>query len=285
METAAFEDKFIAFIDIIGFKNMVEGAEQGTGRSTKEIFAIQSELEGKKSKEFILESGPRVCPNSQRVQKDLSFEITQISDCAIISVEVSPAGAINLIDHCWGRVLMLLTQGILVRGYITRGTIIHRGNRLLGTGYQNAYQQEAVVTAFKKEVDEKGTPFVEIDPAVVSYISKANDACVNGVFNRLVKSDGNVTAIYPFKSLSHSFSIGGFGSSEFDPEKEKSSNDSLRSVIINLIEQVNKYVHPENELAVRKIRHYVAALELQLQECDTTDEMIDRLTSPFPSGT
>lgn len=283
MGNRSFEDKFVAFIDVMGFKSMVEAAECGQGRSVEDIQAILKELAHTESKDFFAKYGPERCPGSQRVNNHLSFEITQTSDCAIVSAEVSPAGAINLIGHCWGRVIMLLTMGVMVRGYITRGSIFHEDNHFMGTGYNTAYQREGGVTAFKKEADEKGTPFVEVDPSVVAYINEHGDVCVKEMFSRMAESDGEVTALYPFKRLGHSFIIGGFGYPPFDPDGEKRNNDKVRSSIKRFVELVNRYVSAENEAAMRKTRHYVAALEAQLKQCDRTDEMIEALSTLYPS--
>lgn len=276
-----FRDKFIAFIDILGFKDMVESAERGEGRSIDEIQVILAALENRKNQSFYAAYGPQVCPSSNRVEQGLDFEITQVSDCVIVSAEISPAGLINLIHHCWGAVMTLLAKGVMVRGYITRGSIYHKGNAFLGTGYHTAYQKEAGVTAFKKEADEKGTPFVEVDPIVSSYVADQSDTCVLEMFNRFVKRDGEVTALFPFQRLSHSFAIGGFGMPEFDAQKEKKNNDIVRRNLIDFKERVLKYVDPGNEKAVAKVRHYIAALDEQLSICDRTDETIDALSRSF----
>jgi len=39
-----FKETFIAFIDIFGFKSMIEAAERGEGQSLPEIFQLQAEL-------------------------------------------------------------------------------------------------------------------------------------------------------------------------------------------------------------------------------------------------
>lgn len=276
-----FQQKFVAFIDVMGFKSMVEAAERGEGRTVSEVREILDELAGAKNVDFIRKSGPKICPCSPRIRQDLAFEVTQISDCAVVSAEISPAGLINLVSHCWGAVIMLLTKGVMVRGYVTRGMIIHDGNFLMGTGYQTAYQREAGITAFKIEADEKGTPFVEIDPTVLDYVSEQEDSCVKEMFSRMVESDGEVSVLYPFKRLGHSFAIGGFGMPHFDAEKEKRQNDIVRQNIRKLIERVGANVDSANDAALRKTRHYVAALEKQLVACDRTDEAIDALSRPI----
>jgi hypothetical protein len=278
---AGFEEKFVAFIDLLGFKGMVEAAERGERRTVPEIFELMDILGNEKGSGAIHKDGPKICPMSPRVREDLAFEVTQVSDCAIVSAEISPAGVIALVNHCWSAVIMLMTKGVLVRGYITRGNIIHRDGRLLGSGYQDAYARETGIVAFRMEADEKGTPFVEVDPVVTSYVAGQSDGCVKEMFSRMVESDGSVTALYPFKRLTHSFSIGGIDRPAFDPEKEKRSNDNLRKSIRKLIDKVTAGVDPSNAAALGKTRHYIAALEKQIDVCDQTDEMIDRLSQPI----
>src|ERR1700742_680913 len=96
-----FKDKFVGFVDVLGFKSMIEAAEQGKGRSLEEIQALLDELGRTRSKEFFAQYGPQICPRSTCVRKDLDFEITQVSDSAIVSSEVSPAGVINIVNLCW----------------------------------------------------------------------------------------------------------------------------------------------------------------------------------------
>jgi hypothetical protein len=141
---------------------------------------------------------------------------------------VSPAGVINLVNHCWGAAIMLLTKGVMVRGYITRGRIYHEGSEFYGTGYHEAYQREAGVTAFKQEADEKGTPFVEVDPEVCAYVRDQTDECVREMFGRFTKHDGEVTALFPFKRLVQPIAIGGSGR-PFDPEHAKQRHPAQKS--------------------------------------------------------
>jgi len=138
------------------------------------------------------------------------------------------------------------------------------------------------VTAFKREANERGTPFVEVDPAVCDYVRNHGDSCVKEMFSRYVKTDGEVTALFPFQRLEHSFIIAGFGYT-FDPEQEKRSNQNVRLMIENLKERVMALVDRSNLNAVSKAEHYIAALDVQLEVCARTDEMINLLCSPLPS--
>jgi len=284
MNDIEFKEKFVGFVDILGFKKLVEGAEAGIGMSLVELLELVQEL-GKPEDRLVYEKyGPMTCPDSRFVQRHLDFRLTQISDCVVISTEVSPAGVINLIKHCWGAVIKLLTKGIMCRGYISRGSLYHTDTQIIGTGYQEAYRKESLVTAFKREADERGTPFVEVDAVVCDYVRDHGDSCVKEMFSRYIKSDGEMTALFPFKRLQHSFIIGGWWPGyKFEPEKEKLSNENIRSSIVKMKERIWESVDQSKDSAVRKAEHYIAALDAQLEVCTETDKMIDSLCTTFPN--
>lgn len=273
-----FKEKFIAFVDVLGFKDLVARAERGDGLPLVKILELLPKLGRAGAREFFEKYGPKTCPAAVRVQRDLDFFATQVSDCVIMSAEISPAGGINLVEQAWGAVTEMLTKGLLCRGYITRGNIYHTREHFVGTGYHKALAGEAAVTAFRKGADERGTPFVEIDASVREYLLATKDRCVVDIFDRLVEHDGTVTAIYPFKQLCAKFAITG----DFDAAKQKASNQNLRVWIRQMKDAVGSHVDKSNESAVRKVEHYVAALEKQLVVCDKTDKVIDALIRPFP---
>jgi len=286
MSNTEFKDKFIGFVDILGWKEKVKAAESGAAMSLSELKAALKDL-GKPEDANRFKNGPLTCPKSTYVQRDLDFQLTRISDCVLVSAEISPAGVINLLNHCWVAVIELLTKGIMCRGYITRGTIYHTNEpEIIGSGFQDALDREHQVSAFKRKADERGTPFVEIDRTVCDYVRGCGDSCVKEMFSRYVKNDGVVTALFPFKRLRHSFIVASWWPGyKFDPENEKQSNENIRSSIVKMKDRVSELVDRSNADAVSKAEHYIAALEAQLEVCKETDEMIDKLCTTFPKRT
>lgn len=134
-----FKEKFVGFIDVLGFKKLVEAAEAGNGMALTDLLDLLKKFGSREEREKFGKYGPTVCPQSAYLQRDLDFRLTQISDCAIVSTEVSPAGVINLVNHCWGSVIGFLQSGVMCRGYITRGPVFHTDTQVIGTGYQRAY--------------------------------------------------------------------------------------------------------------------------------------------------
>jgi|CXWL01.1.fsa_nt_gi hypothetical protein len=279
MQSPQFKEKFIAFVDILGFKQMVAAAERGGRPDLNTILRLREKLGRSKDHRDIREHGPCICPSAPFIHKDLDFQLSQVSDCAVISAEISPAGAINLISHIWTSVLSLMIEGVMCRGYVTRGRIHHEGMNFVGSGYPAAYDNESQTTAFKQKADERGTPFVELDKSVCDYVTQSGDPCVKMMFGRLVRSESGASAIFPFKRLAHSFIVAGPGTT-FDPQKELFSNENMRNTIHRLREQIFTYVDQTNSRAMEKASQYARMLDEQIAVCDRTDQMIHRLTEP-----
>lgn len=280
MQAPQFEDRFVAFIDILGFKSMVEASEAGGGRTVGELIGLMEDLGTSQTRDGILANGPSICPESLRLSPHAGFQLTQASDCAIVSTEVSPAGVVQILDHCWTAAMALLRKGVLIRGYVTRGKVHHAGSVVLGSGYHSAYQREQGVTAFRIEVDEVGTPFIEIDPVVQAYVETETDPCVREMTGRMTRSEGGVMAIYPFSRMSHSIMIGGSGR-PFDAGEQKAANGRLRDRVQRYRDAIASQATGGSARAASKIRHYLAALDAQLEIADRTDVFIEGLSAPL----
>lgn len=276
----AFKEKFVAFVDILGFKKIVENSEAGSGIPLTEILELLKNFGSPEQRLKLEPNGPFICPDSQRIENNIDFRLSQISDCAVISTEISPAGAIGLIHSCWTISMAFLRHGILCRGHITRGNIHHSETHFIGTGYQTAYEAESKVSIFQRHSDDKGTPFIEIGKDFSMYIEAFGDNCVKTMFNRMTISSEENSAISPFKRLEHSFLIAGYGIN-FDANRELKANDNVRKQIQKLIEKVHFFADRSNPTAMLKIDHYISALNQQLKNCDETDVFIRKLTQPF----
>jgi hypothetical protein len=116
-----FKDKVIAFIDILGWSRLVENAETGRGLSLADLLKLLECLGTGNERAAFERTGPKWCPWARHQERNLDFQVSQVSDCAIVSAEISPAGVINLLAHCWSAVLQLLEHGIMCRGYVKIG--------------------------------------------------------------------------------------------------------------------------------------------------------------------
>lgn len=277
-----FEEKFIAFIDLLGFSHMVAESEAGRGITVLEIADLLSKL-GTSADSYKFQDGATTCPLSTFIRKDLNFKVNQDSDSTIISAEVSPAGVINLIDHCSSVVKRLMFKGVMCRGYITKGKIAYINQTYIGSGFIKAYKEETNVTAFQLEADhlatgKRSTPFVEIDPLVCEYIEQSTDDCVREMFNRTTKTRNNITALFPFNELTPWFAI----TPSFVPDREKMSIENAKAFLGKLIGEIERFADRGNEKAWQKGQYYIEALSAQLDKCDQMLGDIDNLSSRFP---
>lgn len=272
-----FLDKFVAFVDILGFKSKVEAADRKSGTSLSDILEICQKLENKKHTQAISGLGPIICPESRCHDRNLNYMVTQISDCAVISAEVSPAGIINLLSHVDQAIFGLLRVGVMVRGYVTRGQIFHEQSQFMGIGYHRALEGEQTVQAFQMSENDGATPFVEIDQTVVRYIRDETDPCVNMMFDGMTRqdSDNDVTVLYPFKRLT-----GIAGSSFSEPDKCRKSIRTIREWIHGYICSIRKESQKFSPEADRKSKYYVRIMDELLEDLNELEESLDSMKKP-----
>lgn len=121
MSNSIYEKRVVLFIDIVGFKELIEsGAEQKIYNvlSTSAAFA-----------------------NSSPSFPELTHA-TAFSDSVVISHRVEPAGVQNVINTASMLMWSFLHQGILTRGGIACGDMHHTKDRLFGPAMNEAYKLE-----------------------------------------------------------------------------------------------------------------------------------------------
>ena len=278
------KDKFIAFVDILGFSDLVEAAERGDGNLSRPLELINTLCSAADSQK-LRDQGCKICPSSRHIAPDLDFQVTQISDCVVISAESSPAGVINLVNECFGIALSILEKGAQCRGSIIRGNICHRDGNFIGTGFMRAYNNEKNVS-FRRGSEEKATPFIQVDDVVSEYITNETDACVRKMFNRMTRSDETYTAIYPFDRLGKVPSA--FVGQDFNPHYWKEPLQiSLGHRQANLAAFEEAERKATDEGVKNKIRHYKRGLEEVINSLRDKDAKLDNMiaTGRIPYGT
>lgn len=135
-----FEDRAVAFVDVLGFKSLVERAAS-SNEALNQLSELVALLEG-------------VVP---KLDKTVDSDIPQhliprhncISDCIILSAPVSDEARTNYngLEVVIMRVIQLthffLDAGYLVRGGISVGKVWHTDSNIVGPAYQEAYLLEA----------------------------------------------------------------------------------------------------------------------------------------------
>ncbi|MFJ4390932.1 hypothetical protein [Pseudomonas soli] len=146
MKIEGYEKRFVAFLDILGFKDLIKKIEveesdsQDYQRVRVILDFLQSESVESNSHHDLL-----VYEEAEHglIERELGDpRINYISDCVIISTEGTFDGFKALCNKVTKFSVQGATVGIYLRGGITYGNIYHHGPMLFGTAYQRALEVE-----------------------------------------------------------------------------------------------------------------------------------------------
>lgn len=150
-----FEDRFVAFVDILGFRDLVTRAE--TDRDTFEL--LRDVLERIDAQAQHLEEYRQLCdsPTPRHVVSSLprtDVTMTAVSDCYFLSEKASDNEGDKSPWHLMAAVQALcsnlLAHNILTRGAIVRGGAFHRGRVAFGPAMIEAYDIEHHVAKYPR---------------------------------------------------------------------------------------------------------------------------------------
>jgi hypothetical protein len=134
-----FEDRAVAFIDVLGFSQVVDAAGQGGNKHT-ELEALIDVLES---------AVPKLDGTvDHTVPRDLIPKHLYISDSIILSAPLTSSqipsyrGLSVLVMRVIQISHILLSKGYLLRGGISVGPVWHTDSNIVGPAYQEAYQIE-----------------------------------------------------------------------------------------------------------------------------------------------
>jgi hypothetical protein len=128
-----FEERAVAFIDVLGFKQLVNRACEGELQSITKLDDVHQLLKNS------LKNLENDLPEKY---KHLSPHHTYISDCIILSSPLSAPdashadGLLTVIMRCIQLTHIFLENGHLIRGGIEIGKVWHSESNIIGTAYQ-----------------------------------------------------------------------------------------------------------------------------------------------------
>jgi hypothetical protein len=192
-----FEDRAVAFIDVLGFKSVVENA---TGTNLNFLEELVATLET---------AVPGLDGTvSSTVPKELIPKHISISDSIILS---APLTSNKMKSYCGLSILIMraiqlthifLAKGYLIRGGISIGQVWHTDSNIVGPAYQDAYLLET----------KTGSPRIELSAKAKEYWLQRNDASnsmclhyrerfmVNGLHDYYIQDGTHGAAEKAFKS-------------------------------------------------------------------------------------
>ena len=146
MAEELYQQKYVAFLDMLGFSNLVMDSAQDPSAHARIIEAI------KRLKDT-------ACDNPAT-----GMITTYFSDCIVLSCERSPRGLAEMLQCLTIIAENLLVVDVLVRGGLTVGAIHHDRQLMFGPAMLEAYRLESI---------EANHPTILIAPAVRSDIEAA----------------------------------------------------------------------------------------------------------------
>lgn len=170
MQKIVFEERAVAFVDVLGFKSAVNHAAKDSNKL--------AELE--KLIELLSDAVPSLDGAiDTRVPAELIPKHIYISDCIILSAPLTSNkmkiynGLSVLVIRVIQLTHILLSKGYLIRGGISVGDVWHAESNIVGTAYQEACSIESKAIV----------PCVKLSPSAIDYWNKTegsgNSMCIN----------------------------------------------------------------------------------------------------------
>jgi hypothetical protein len=120
----AYEEKYVAFLDILGFSDVVEQADQ--------------DPELRRALAKVLHIFQTTCGTNPIT----GTRVTQFSDSLVITAARTEQGLHSVLNGCEWLAMNLIQYAVLLRGGVAIGRVSHEDHILFGIGVNRAYQFE-----------------------------------------------------------------------------------------------------------------------------------------------
>ncbi len=153
-----YEDRIVAFVDILGFKNEIE----------KKTINPSSNIENEKETERIYDFISLLNKDfvKRNTSDDSTYRVSQFSDSLVISYSVSEKASVFwILMSLLYLHLDAIYHGLLIRGAVTFGKLIHDDEHLFGPAMDEAYKMESEIANFPRIiVNQKLIEIAENNP-------------------------------------------------------------------------------------------------------------------------
>lgn len=141
-----YEDRYVAFIDILGFRNRVSKAHEQPELIGRLVTALNEMLAYHPLQERM--SGTQGFENT--------FRVSTFSDNIVISGSYNAIGAALVFNLSAHLAMRLLHHGVYARGAVSKGKLIHTEKIVLGEGLIRSYELESRASIYPRIiVDEQ----------------------------------------------------------------------------------------------------------------------------------
>lgn len=156
MQHTRFENRAVAFIDVLGFKSVVDAAEQCTSKLAEleqlinVLASAVPNLDGTLDKNVPRELVPKHIYISDSIVLSAPLTSTKMPSYRGLSILVM---RVIQLSH------ILLSKGYLLRGGISVGSVWHTDSNIVGVAYQEAYQIETRTLVPRVELSPKAKEY------------------------------------------------------------------------------------------------------------------------------
>lgn len=125
-ESDEYTERYVAFMDVLGFSQLVSDADRDAEKREVISGIIRTLRE-----------------TFREVPTSAGLRFTQFSDCIVLSADRSYDGLLAVFTGCVDLTTRLMADGVLLRGGIAVGNVLHTDNALFGKGLLAAYRNDA----------------------------------------------------------------------------------------------------------------------------------------------
>jgi hypothetical protein len=134
-ETAEYQERYCAFLDILGFRELVDSVE----KDSKKFNELKNLLR-------------RVHEARRSCAGEVVIAAQSISDAVALSAPTTPIGLATLLAVIKELYIDLLCQGYFLRGAVVCGKLFHEGQTIFGSALQRAYHFESEIARFPRVI-------------------------------------------------------------------------------------------------------------------------------------
>lgn len=191
----SYTERIVAFIDVLGFKDIVDESEKNIEKLQLIFETLTSlkkwEVPDKWGIELIEieESAQKKGVDNFQIENDV--QCTCFSDSIVVSVSICNQAANEVLATLITNLALigakLITEGILIRGGITVGNLIHtKDGTIIGKAFIDAYQLENSAAIYpriilsNKMIEQLNYPIYHKNKSYPyhQYLSRYEDGCV-----------------------------------------------------------------------------------------------------------
>ena len=157
-EEIQYEDRYCAFVDILGFRQLVESLSKDNANVRNLRTLLQ--------KVHVPNETPKKLVKAQ-----------SISDAVALSTEPTMAGLLDMLQTLMHLAIDLLCEGFFVRGAIVKGPLYHDDHMVFGKALVEAYRYESEVAHYPRiiVVREVRDDILKEAPSIMNLLRQSED--------------------------------------------------------------------------------------------------------------